>query len=110
MIIVFAPDIVMLGHGSFIGKQAFFILVHLIFQDELDGLIIIDAITQCPAAGTGQPLRTGFLGKTQNPDAGAISLLGMLPAVQNLEDIQPDIFMNRSGPLQELVRQWSYYL
>ena len=90
MIVVFAADIVMLGHRQLIGKKAFFILVHLVFQDELDGLIIIAAITQRSSAGAGQTLMTRLFSKAQDTDAGAVGLFGMLLAVKYFQNVEPD--------------------
>ena len=87
LIVVFAADVVMQGHGEVVilGPRVFFI--QLFFQNELDGFIVVGFKAQRPSAGIDQRLITYLLCKAQDPHTGLVSLLGVLLALKYFGDI-----------------------
>jgi|GEM_PF-6326675 len=94
LVIVFAPDIIMMGHGQFVCKQAVFILVHILFQYCLDRFVVVDTMAKCPLAHTDQPLFTSLFGEGQDAHARPVSLFGMLFAVQDFMYIKTYVFVD----------------
>jgi hypothetical protein len=83
----------MAGHRQFICEQAFFVLIHLLFQDHMNGLVVINAIVKPSSAGHDQAFITYLTGEAKNTQAGLISLLGVLFTVEYIMDIKPDILV-----------------
>ena len=93
----------MVWHGQLTCKQAVFILIHVLFQDHINGFVVIETVTQASSASQDQAFIAHPLGKAQDTQAGFLSLLGVAFAVKDVMDIEPYILMYRSGPAQELL-------
>src|SRR5690606_10993454 len=86
-IIFLSSYVSMFGHGKFLCKKTFLVIVHPVSQDSLYGLVIIDSIAQRPSAGLCKAVVADLFGKAQYPHTGPISLFGVLFALQYPLDI-----------------------
>ena len=74
----------MVWHGQLTRKQAVFILIHVLLQDHINGIVVIDTIDQATPAGQDQALIANFSGKAHDTQADFISLLSVAFAVQDI--------------------------
>jgi len=76
----------------------------MLIQDGQDGFIAIVFIEVCPVTGCIQALVANFGSIVQDPLAGFIGLLGMLPSGEDLGDVLLGLISDCLCPFKELLR------
>jgi hypothetical protein len=102
MIILFSSDVAVIR--QFLLLFFFFRIDHLIqivLQYLLYGLKAVDLKIQCPFTSIYQSLSSYFLFEVQDSQAAFVSLLGMIPTVDNLEDIFSHCSINTVCPIDK---------
>lgn len=88
MIILFSSDVAVIRQLLLL--FFFFRIDHLIqivLQYLLHGLKAVDLKIQCPFTGIYQSFPAYFLFEVQDPQAAFVGLLGMIPTVDNLDNV-----------------------
>ena len=64
----------MAGHRQLVCEHAFLVLIHLLFQDHMNGLVVINAIVKPSSASHDQAFITYFAGEAKDTQAGLIRM------------------------------------